>query len=149
MGKLLIGVLISMLFITPSSQTIVGSWKTIDDETGEAKSIVKIFKAKDGLYYGKITKILYRPEGAPENPTCLKCPKNDYRYNKPIEGMVILSKLKGSKDLKTASGGKVLDPESGSSYDCKLTVIENGKKLKMRGYVGIPSIGRTQIWIRQ
>ena len=149
MAKLLIGVLISMLFISPSSQTIVGSWKTIDDQTGEAKSIVKIFKAKDGLYYGKITKILYRPKGTPENPTCTKCPKNDYRHNKPIEGLVIISKLKGSKDLKTATGGTVLDPETGKSYDCKLTITDNGKKLKMRGYVGIQSIGRTQVWIRQ
>lgn len=90
--------LISMFFISPSSQTLVGTWKMIDDESGEAKSVIKIFKAKDGLYYGKIIEIL--DKDAPKDAKCIRCPKNDYRYNKPIKGLVILSKLKTCKSKK-------------------------------------------------
>jgi uncharacterized protein (DUF2147 family) len=148
MGNLIYLAFFSLLFIPSSSQTIVGTWKSVDDQTGQDKSLVKIYKAKNGMYYGKITKLLFKPEGAPSNPTCVKCPKNDYRHKKPIKGLVILSKLKASKDLKSADSGKVLNPETGNIYNCKITLIDNGRKLKMRGYIGIPAMGRTQIWSR-
>lgn len=131
-----------------NAQTIVGTWKTIDHESGKTKSLVKIYKAKNGKYYGKIIKLFQFAPNIPKNPKCIKCSKKDYRYNQPIIGMAILTKLKASKDLKSASGGKVLNPEDGKSYDCKISVTKDGKKLKMRGYIGIPAIGETQTWIR-
>lgn len=128
--------------------TIVGEWKTIDDETGKARSHVKIFKAKDGLYYGKITKLLNRQPDEDKDPYCTACPKSDYRYNKRVIGMSIVSKMKASKDLKSASGGKILDPKGGKIYGCNMTVTDGGKKMKVRGYLGIAALGRTQTWIR-
>jgi uncharacterized protein (DUF2147 family) len=134
--------------VESAGTTIVGTWKTIDDETGKARSHVKIYKAKDGKYYGKIEKLLNRTKEEGDDPYCKVCPKDDYRYNKRVIGMSIVSRMKGSSDLKSASGGKILDPKSGKSYKCSMSVADGGKKLNVRGYMGISALGRTQTWIR-
>ena len=128
--------------------TIVGEWKTIDDETGKARSHVKIYKAKDGLYYGKILKLLNRQPDEDKDPYCTACPKTDYRYNKRVITMNIISKMKASGDIKSANGGSILDPKNGKIYKCNMSVADGGKKLSVRGYLGIPALGRTQTWIR-
>src|SRR5690349_8289270 len=87
-------------------QSITGKWKTIDDNSGEAKSIVEIFE-KDGKYYGKIVKIFLEPNEDPD-PVCDKCEKDDPRYNKKIIGMEIIKGLE--KDQEEFSGGHILDP---------------------------------------
>lgn len=118
-------------------QSPVGTWKTIDDETGKEKSYVEIFE-KDGKYYGKVTKILTKGK---ENSKCDKC-SGDLK-GKPILGMVVLSGLK--KDGSEWSGGKIVDPNSGKEYKASMKL--NGKdKLDVRGYVGISLVGRTQTW---
>lgn len=129
-----------------SKKTIVGTWITIDHVSGKERSHVKIYKAKNGMYYGKIIKLVSPPKGN-ENPLCTKCPKKDYRYNKPIIGLVVISRLKASKDLKSASKGKVLDPETGYLVDCKMELTDDDK-LAVRGYWKVPSIGTTQTWKR-
>lgn len=120
--------------------SIVGNWKTIDDKTNQAKSIVKIYN-KGGKYYGRITK-LFRQKGENPDPRCEKCRDGDARKGKRVKGMVILQGLvkKGDK----YSGGKILDPKNGKVYKCELW-LEKGK-LKVRGYVGI--FFRTQTWHR-
>lgn len=123
------------------AQDIVGKWKTIDDETSKAKSIVEIYKSSDGLYYGKIIKLFLEPKDDP-NPKCEKC-SGDMR-NKPLVGLVILKKLK-----KTESNlwekGEITDPANGETYDCKAS-LEKGN-LKLRGFIGISLFGRTQTWL--
>ncbi len=121
----------------------VGLWKNIDDATGEAKALIRITEA-DGELKGKIEK-LFRAPGESENPTCEKC-EGDLK-NQPIVGMTILSGLK--KDGEGYDGGKILDPGNGKFYKSKLTVIEGGKKLNVRGYIGVPMLGRTQTWVRE
>ncbi len=120
---------------TLSYAQIEGKWKTIDDETGQAKSIVEIFK-KDGQYYGKIAQLLIKPA----NPNCTDC--KDDRKNKPILGMEIIRNLK--KDGSEFTGGTITDPKTGKVYKCNIT--RDGDKLKVRGYVGFSLIGRTQTW---
>jgi uncharacterized protein (DUF2147 family) len=122
--------------------SIVGIWKTIDDETGKEKSYVKIYKAKNGKYYGEIERLLNRAKGD-EDPICDVCPENDYRHGKKIIGMKIVSGLKEKGG--TYSGGTILDPKKGKVYTCKLWT-EGEDKLKVRGYVG--PIYRTQTWHR-
>lgn len=147
MKQFILLALLSTFAISAYSQsTIVGTWKTIDDETGETKSLVKIYKFK-GTYYGKVVK-LYRKPNEEQDPVCDKCGKKDYRRGKKIKGMFVISKMKASKDLKSAKGGTILDPKSGKIYGCKMEVAANGKKLKVRGFMGFAALGRTQTWIR-
>lgn len=115
---------------------IEGKWKTIDDETGKAKSIVEIWKKADGKYYGKISQLLIKPE----NANCVAC--KDDRKNKSLLGMEIIRGLK--KDGDEFTGGSITDPKNGKSYKC--TITKDGDKLNVRGYMGISLIGRTQTW---
>ncbi|MFK7949633.1 MAG: DUF2147 domain-containing protein [Saprospiraceae bacterium] len=157
MSNLIYGLFLSLLFVpsaipttdleTNTDKTIVGTWVSVDHESGEERSHIKIYKAKNGMYYGKIIKLLFQPEGQ-ENPVCTNCPEDDYRYNKPIVGLVVISRLKAVKGLKAATKGKVLDPESGLIVDCKVELAGKGDKLKVRGYWKLPSIGQTQTWKR-
>jgi uncharacterized protein (DUF2147 family) len=121
----------------------VGVWKTIDDETGKPKSLVRITES-NGQLTGKIEK-LFREPNEEQNPTCVKC--EGASKDQPIVGMTILSGLK--KDGDTYEGGQVLDPKNGKTYKAKLTVKDGGKKLDMRGYIGTPLLGRTQTWVRE
>ncbi|QFG53798.1 DUF2147 domain-containing protein [Chryseobacterium sp.] len=115
---------------------IEGKWKTIDDETGKAKSIVEITKNSKGQYVGKIVQLLAKPE----NNTCVKC--TDDRKNKPLIGLEIIRGL--NKDGNEFTGGTITDPKSGKTYKC--TIKREGDKLNVRGYVGFSLIGRTQTW---
>lgn len=128
------------------ANSAVGRWKTIDDETKEAKSIVVITEV-DGQLVGKIEK-LFRKEGEDQNPKCDKCSGD--KKDQPIIGMQILKGLKKDKGSETKwSGGEILDPKNGKTYSCKIEVIEDGKKLKLRGFIGFSLLGRTQIWERE
>ncbi|VVD67828.1 DUF2147 domain-containing protein [Pandoraea anhela] len=120
----------------------VGVWKTIDDSTGKPKALVTISE-KDGEYVGVITKGLGQNDD-PER-VCDKC--TDARKGQKMLGMQIIRGIK--KDGDEYSGGYILDPENGKDYKCKLTVIDGGKKLDVRGFIGISLIGRTQTWIRE
>ncbi|HYD41823.1 MAG TPA: DUF2147 domain-containing protein [Anaeromyxobacter sp.] len=120
----------------------VGRWRTIDDDTKKPKSIVAITE-EDGKLQGTIEELLdpNRPE---PDPVCKKC--EGERKNQPIRGMKILWGVKKSGD--TWTGGKILDPNNGKVYRVNLTPADGGKKLVVRGYVGIALIGRTQTWER-
>lgn len=133
--------LFSILLVTPlAAQTITGKWKSIDDKTGEVKSIVEITERGSKLY-GKIIKIFPKPN-EDQDPVCTKCPNEDDRYNKKILGMEIIRDMK--KDDDEYAGGHILDPEVGKIYRCKLWIEEG--TLKVRGYLG--PFFRTQTWQR-
>ena len=135
-------ILFGLFFMLTSlmyAQSPVGTWKTIDDETKQAKSYVEIFE-KDGKLYGKVTKILTKGK---ENAKCTDC--SGALKNKPILGMQILSGMK--KDGKEWNGGKILDPNSGKEYKAKMS-LNGSDKLDVRGYIGISLVGRTQTWQR-
>ena len=129
---------LSMLAIGSSAQSIVGKWKTIDDETGRPKSIVEIY-LKDGKAYGKITKLFREPEEE-QDPICDDC--TDYRKNHKVIGMTIITDM--VQDDDEWEDGEILDPKNGKIYDCRLWV-EDGK-LMVRGYIAF--FFRTQTWIR-
>ncbi len=120
------------------AQSVVGKWKTIDDNTGEARSIVDVFE-RGGKLYGRITK-LFRKPGENPDPVCDKCETNDPRYLKKIIGMEFMEGL--IKDDQEYSGGNILDPDNGKVYRCKIWVEDN--RLKVRGYIG--PFYRTQSW---
>jgi uncharacterized protein (DUF2147 family) len=114
----------------------VGTWNTIDDETRKPRSLVRITE-KDGVISGTVEKIV---DPAKQDSKCDECASDDPRKGKPVIGMTILTDLKKESDA-VWSGGKILDLNNG-----KVTVIEGGKKLEMRG--SILFFGRTQTWIR-
>lgn len=119
----------------------VGAWTTIDDETKKPKSVVRIVE-KDGVFSGTVEKIF---DPAKQDSKCDECATDDPRRGKPVIGMTILTGLKPDGESVYA-GGTILDPANGKTYNAKVTVIEGGRKLEMRGSVLF--IGRTQTWLR-
>lgn len=136
MGMLLAAVL---FVLSTQAQSVLGKWKTIDDATGDAKSIVEIAE-RDGKIYGKVIEIL-NPKM--KDLKCKDCEGND--KDKRVEGLEIVKGLK--KDGDKYTDGKILDPSSGKLYKCTIT-LDGADKLKVRGYVGISAFGRNQIWQR-
>jgi len=121
----------------------VGLWRTIDDKSGKEKSLVRVSESNGQL---QITvEKLFREPGEEPNPLCDKCPGE--KKNKPVIGMQIGSGLK--KDGDVWSGGEILDPQNGKTYKCKVWLEDKGKKLNVRGFIGVSVLGRTQVWIRE
>jgi uncharacterized protein (DUF2147 family) len=120
----------------------VGRWTTIDDETKKPKSVVTIWE-ENGKLFGKIEK-LFRAPNEEQNPLCDKC--EGELKNQPVIGMTILRDLK--KDRDEWNGGTVLDPANGKTYQCIVAVEDAGKKLRVRGFIGVPLLGRSQYWVR-
>lgn len=135
--------LYTFLFLTSSLYTIaqspVGTWKTIDDASGEARSHVEIYE-QNGRFFGKISKLLKSEPGV----LCDDC-KGD-KKNKPVLGLVIIENLQANKDYW--KGGSILDPENGNDYSCSIWFEDgNTDVLKVRGkhWTGLY---RTQTWYR-
>lgn len=128
-----------LFFQIAQSQSVLGKWKTIDDETGKEKGIVEIYE-KDGKIYGRIIEIL---EVEHRYKKCILCQGAD--KDKPIMGLIFIKGL--TKDGEEYTGGKILDPKNGKLYKCYINLIGNDK-LKVRGYIGISLFGRTQYWYR-
>lgn len=124
-------------FIT--AQSVLGKWKTIDDVTGEEKSIVQVYE-ENGIVYGKIVEI-FNPDN--KNKKCTEC--SGKLKNQPLIGLVFLYGLK--KDGKEYNDGNIVDPKTGKEYDCYIELQDNNT-LKVRGYIGISIAGRTQYWKR-
>ena len=121
-------------------QSVLGKWKTLDDNTNEVRSIVEITVENDKVF-GKIIKLFPKPTEDPD-PVCDKCDQSDSRFNKKVIGMEIIRNLQ--KDGEAYSGGDILDPENGKVYRSRIWV--EGKDLKVRGYWG--PFYRTQTWQR-
>lgn len=138
--KRIVTALVLLLFAgVVSGQSIFGKWKTIDDATGKAKSVVEIYE-KGGKAYAKVLELL---EEGKKGSLCTECKGKN--KNQPIEGLLIINGLE--KDGDEWNGGKILDPKTGKMYKCYIT-LEDENKLKVRGYIGFSLLGRTQFWIR-
>jgi uncharacterized protein (DUF2147 family) len=122
--------------------TPAGLWKTIDDETKQERSHVRITDS-GGVLSGRIEKLL---DASKANAVCDKC--TDARKDKPIVGLAIIEGVKKNPDEPYWDGGSILDPNNGKTYKVRLTPKDGGKALDVRGYIGAPLLGRTQTWIR-
>ena len=142
----ILGLVLSLASVTAFSATIEGFWHSIDDRTGEKLSIVEIRKGADGTFRGKI---LYRypVPGGVALTHCTKCPPP--YTNQPIVGLEFFSGFKqDEKNPNLYVDGRVLEPKSGKIYKGKANLSADGKRLRLRGYVGVSALGRTQVWIR-
>lgn len=143
--SLIIFILFGTAFAKSSSwNSPVGYWQQIDDKTGRPHSIVQIFQKQD-IVYGKVIKGYPRLDGTMPPKFCTQC--SGELYNQPIIGMTILSGFIQVSKIKW-SGGTILDPDNGKYYKAQLVLTDQGKTLKVRGYVGMTLFGRTQTWKR-
>ncbi len=126
---------------TAQANTPVGRWHTIDDKTGEVKSMVTI-EDRGGALSGRVTQILRK--GADPAARCEQCA--DDRKGQPILGMEIIRGVKKSAGQDHWEGGEILDPEEGKLYRVRLTPLEGGAKLQVRGFLG--PFWRNQTWVK-
>ncbi|WP_375242523.1 DUF2147 domain-containing protein [Lacinutrix sp.] len=131
-------ILVFLVSFSGQAQDIFGQWKTIDDQTGEAKSIVEIYK-RDGKVFGKIVSIL-NPEV--KDALCLKCEGED--KNKPVLGFELIKNM--TKEGRYYKNGTIFDPEHGKKYKCRLMLTENPDILQVRGYIAF--LYASQYWQR-
>ena len=142
MYRAMIAVVLGALALPSLAQTTpAGVWRTIDDKTGEVSSEVRIVE-EGGVLSGTIEKLLRKD--AKQDGLCDKC--TDERKDKPVLGLKIIRGAKKSDGKDVWEGGKILDPDNGKEYTLRLTPIEGGKKLEVRGYIAF--FYRNQTWVR-
>jgi uncharacterized protein (DUF2147 family) len=124
-----------------AQSTPVGLWRNIDDKTGEAKAEIRIAEAA-GALAGRIERRLTKD--AKPTDVCDEC--RDERKGQPIVGLEIIRGARKAPDREVWEGGKILDPENGREYTLRLTPVEGGRRLEVRGSIG--PFGRTQTWVR-
>jgi uncharacterized protein (DUF2147 family) len=123
-----------------SAASVEGTWQTIDDETEQPKSVVRLWQ-EGGELKGQIVEIL---KPAKKANRCTEC--SGERKNQPIEGMVFIWGMK--KEGDAWEGGRILDPNNGKEYKAIIRLSNNGRNLDVRGFIGFSLIGRTQNWNR-
>jgi uncharacterized protein (DUF2147 family) len=142
MQRALIAIVSGALACSALAQgTPVGLWRSSDEKTGQAKAEIRIVDSA-GVLSGKIEKRLLK--SALAGDVCLEC--SDERKGQPLLGLEIIRGAQKVPDANVWDGGRILDPENGRSYSLKMTPIDDGKKLEVRGSFG--PFGRTQTWIR-
>jgi len=119
----------------------VGTWRNVDDKTGEAKAEIRITESA-GVVNGAIVRRLAKDSKA--DAVCEEC--RDERKGQPLDGLEIIRGARKAADKDVWEGGRILDPENGREYTLRLTPIEGGKRLEVRGSFG--PFGRTQTWVR-
>lgn len=131
--------MISVLSAAEPSAT--GVWKTIDDKTHQTRGTVRLYE-QDGAIFGKIESSV-DPKTATD--VCDLC--TGERKNQPIIGLVFLRNMKRQGATEYA-GGDILDPDTGTVYRCKMTLLDGGRRLVVRGFIGVALLGRSQTWLR-
>lgn len=126
------------------AEQLTGLWEQYDDDTKQLSSLVRIIRLPDGHFEGTVEKIIPGP-GEEPNPKCTKCEGS--QKNQFVLGMRIITNV-WRTDLMRYEKGEILDPDSGDKYQLRITVLDNGQKLDVRGFRGISLFGRSQIWRR-
>ena len=143
-GSLVLAIVVLVAInVNAAESTPIGLWKTIDDNTGQPRGLVRI-REVNGRYEGRVEKGFPRPDEK-EPPRCDKC--DGARRNQPVLGMTILWGL--TKQGDEYQNGEILDPESGKIYRAKMKLTDGGNKLEVRGFIGISLLGRSQVWLRE
>lgn len=140
-----LGLGIGLLSLAAHAQlSPVGLWRSIDDATQQPKAEIRIAQKAGGGLSGVVERSLATAPSA--EPHCTLC--TDDRKDQPKIGMEIIRGGQQSDGKTVWEGGKILDPENGKNYSLRLTPIDGGQKLEVRGFIGLPILGRTQTWIR-
>ncbi|MBP6113516.1 MAG: DUF2147 domain-containing protein [Acinetobacter sp.] len=144
-SKFLLAIPLVLLSNVVIADEITGIWQQIDDRSGTPKAIIQIRKESNASYTGKVIKLTPRAGYTPRQ-VCKNCPAP--YTNKPILGLDVIKGLVESKQANHYDGGKIIDPLSGKLYSVRARLNESGKRLTLRAFVGVSSLGRSQTWIR-
>ena len=144
MRKLFAMGLLALAASAQAQMSPVGLWQSIDDGNGQPKAEISIAQRADGGLTGKVERSLLVNSTTDTN--CVLC--TDDRKNQPKVGLEIIRGGKKADGKDVWEGGKILDPENGKEYSLRLTPTDGGRKLEVRGYIGAPILGRTQVWNR-
>jgi uncharacterized protein (DUF2147 family) len=138
-----VGSLVALAVVLPAAAQLspIGTWHSIDDKTQKPKSEIVITESQ-GQLSGRVTRLLR--EGADPNALCTEC--TDDRKGQPMIGLEIIRGGKQAEGKTVWEGGRILDPENGKTYNLRLTPVDGGQKLDVRGSIG--PFGRTQTWVR-
>jgi uncharacterized protein (DUF2147 family) len=131
---------------TNPGKTVFGYWKAVDKETGRTQSIFRLWEDK-GKLLGKIVKLYPKPDGTKQS-VCTECPGNT--KGKPVEGLIFFWNFQRDDGSSTKwVDGRVLNPEDGKTYNCEVELSEDGKTLKVFGYIRLLfKVGGTSVWQR-
>lgn len=141
MRRLAAALLLAPIAALAQSPGLAGLWRTHGDD-GKPEAMVRILEI-DGEFRGRVVSVFSPPAESP-NPRCERC--EGELKDQPVVGMTILRGLR--RDADAFSGGTILDPEDGKTYRCSARLVDGGRRLEMRGYLGVPLLGRTQVWVR-
>lgn len=142
-------VCLSIMFtnLTTFAASIEGYWRVISDRSSEQAAIVEIRKSRDGTYKGKTVYLYPHLNGKARSEFCVNCPAP--YTNKPRLGLEFMTNMvQDANDPNMYVKGKFLEPTSGKFYSGKMQLSEDGKRLKVRGYIGVSLLGRSAVWIR-
>ncbi len=144
--KLLLSYLLALfhpLLLASEASSAAGLWRTVDDINGQATALVRISESKNKI--SATIETVINP--ADRDKRCERC--TDDRKNKSIQGLEILRAIPRSPEyLDVWQGGEILDPRTGKTYETRIRLLDNGQALEVKGYIGTPWLGRTQIWQR-
>jgi uncharacterized protein (DUF2147 family) len=143
MKRILVAIVLgaTSVFAMAQNAGVVGLWRSVDEKTNEPKAEIRVIETA-GVISGKVEKRLLK--SAVPDAVCTEC--SDDRKGQPMLGLEIIRGAKKSADGEVWEGGKILDPENGRNYTLKMTPIDGGKKMEVRGSFG--PFGRTQTWTR-
>jgi uncharacterized protein (DUF2147 family) len=140
MQKFLSLCLLLCLSANAFAQDIIGKWW---DE--EKRGQTEIYKGTSGKLFGKIVWLKVPNDPKTGKPQLDIHNKDKTKRERPNMGMIVLLGL-----VETSTGvfeGQVYNPKDGNTYSGTVTMLADGK-LKLRGYVGISLLGKTEIWER-
>jgi uncharacterized protein (DUF2147 family) len=124
-----------------ADRTAAGFWQQVDNDGHVGGWFY--FNKVNGLYQGRLVKMFSKP-GEPVFDVCAKC--TGKQKNAPMLGLVIIKDMK--RDGLKYQEGSILDPRDGTVYHAQMELSTDGQKLSVRGYLGIPLLGQTQVWTR-
>ena len=131
---------LSPLFVkAQKADAILGKWI---NPSGEGQ--IQVYK-KGNLYFGKLAWLKLPNDEATGQPKTDKNNPEKSLQSKPTLGLEILKNFTFDGEA-VYEDGSIYDPKNGKTYKCKMTL--DGNKLKIRGYIGISLLGRSETWTR-